>query len=72
MMRTDRVGEEKASDPKMAIIETTLYDLIEAISEEIGPGEDHLLAQTVRHLIDTGKLKFINATENFTSVYGPT
>ena len=58
--KADLFQERKSGYLRRAIIETTLYDLIGAISEDIEPGEDHLLAQTVRHLIDTGRLKFIN------------
>ena len=39
-------------------IHTTLYDLIAAISEEVAPGEDHLVTATVVHLINSGQVKF--------------
>ena len=53
---------------KTTSIETTLYDLIEAISEEIKTGEDHLIAQTVFHLINSGRLKFIDIPKDFKSI----
>jgi hypothetical protein len=40
-------------------IHTTLYDLIEAIGDEISAGEDELLAEAVVHLMETGRLKFV-------------
>ena len=55
-------------DLKTTSIETTLYDLIEAISEEIKTGEDHLIAQTVFHLINSGRLKFIDIPKDFKSI----
>jgi hypothetical protein len=40
------------------IIHTTLYDLIEAISAEVGPQEDHLVTATLVHLINSGRVRF--------------
>jgi len=37
-------------------IETTLYELIEAINEQVQPGEDRLVVETVLDLIDTGQI----------------
>jgi len=34
----------KQADPELSINETTLYELIHAISEEVQPGEDGLVA----------------------------
>ena len=39
-------------------IETTLYELIEAINEQVQPGEDRLVVETVLDLIDTGQITF--------------
>lgn len=39
-------------------INTMLYDLIEAISEEIEPGEDELIVPVVLDLIKSGRLKW--------------
>ena len=39
---------------------TTLRELIEAINEEVPPEKDHLVAQIVLDLLDTGRIKFIN------------
>lgn len=38
---------------------TTLYELIEAISEELLPGEDRLVTEVVLHLLNTEKIKFL-------------
>jgi len=46
--------------PRLATCKTTLYDLIETIDEEVEPGEEWLVAKTVMHLIDTGKVTFVN------------
>ena len=39
-------------------IETTLYELVEAISTEVEPGEDDLIIATVVHLLNSGRVKF--------------
>jgi len=44
--------------PELNTIATTLYELIEAIGEEMRPGEDRLVTETVLHLFDTGQVKF--------------
>ena len=35
----------------------TLEELIKAVSEEVEPGEDQLVAEVVLHLLDTGRIK---------------
>jgi hypothetical protein len=45
-------------------IETTLYDLIEAISDEVEPGEDDLIIATVVHLLNSGRVKFTGDWRN--------
>ena len=47
--------------PAITTIETTLYELIEAVSDEVKSGEDELVAESVLHLLDTGQVKFIRA-----------
>jgi hypothetical protein len=39
---------------------TTLYDLIEAISEQVAPDEDHLVTATLVHLINSGQVRFMD------------
>ncbi len=59
----------KSRHPKMTSIETSLYDLIEAMNEEIRAGEDGLIVQAVVHLVDTGTLKFIGIPKEFNALY---
>jgi hypothetical protein len=40
---------------KTTTVKTTLYDLIDAISSEIHPGEENLISATVFHLLSFGK-----------------
>lgn len=42
--------------PGLTTAKTTLYQLIEAISGEVQPGEDWLVVETVLDLIDTGQI----------------
>ena len=39
-------------------IETTLYELIEAINDQVQPGEDRLVVETVLDLIESGQITF--------------
>ena len=45
----------------LTTFKTTLYELIEAIAEEIKPEEERLVTETVLHLFETGKVKFSGA-----------
>jgi hypothetical protein len=44
----------------LATIPTTLRELIEAIEKEVEPKEDHLVGEVVLHLLDTGRIRFLN------------
>jgi len=48
----------EATLPRVTTIKTTLYELIEAIDEEVEPGEEWLVAKTVLHLLNTGQAIF--------------
>ncbi len=48
------------TQPEGATITTTLGELIGAINEEIEPEEDRLVAQVVLHLLESGRIKFLN------------
>jgi hypothetical protein len=48
--------------PEWVTILTTLGSLIEAIEEELEPQEDHLATEVVLHLLETGRIRFLNAT----------
>jgi hypothetical protein len=45
--------------PQSITIHTTLYDLIEAVAAEVGPGEEALVTATARHLLRPHKARFI-------------
>lgn len=49
----------KSTFPDPNDMNTNLYDLIEAIGDEIGVGEEILIAQTILHMIKTGRMRFI-------------
>jgi hypothetical protein len=42
--------------PKTITTKTTLYRLIEAVQEEVPPGEDALVVAVVSHLLSTGRI----------------
>ena len=54
-----------SDNKRSTTIKTTLYDLMTAISEEVQPGEERLITETVLHLLDTGHIKFNPALERF-------
>lgn len=41
-------------------VATTLYDLMEAIQEEVQPGEEALVPHIVRRLMDRGRITFLD------------
>jgi hypothetical protein len=49
-------------------ITTTLYDLVEVISAEVGPNEDHLVTAAVMHLINSSRARFIGSRKTLTVV----
>ena len=51
-------------------IQTTLHDLIEAISEEVETGEDRLVAEIVLDMLEAGRIKFSNPMGKLT-ILGP-
>ena len=60
---TQTISTAKPAHWKSTIIKTTLCELIEAINEELQPGEEHLVSTIVLHLLDTGKIKFTGDPE---------
>jgi predicted DNA-binding protein len=40
-------------------IRTTLYNLVEAINEELEPGEDWMISAALVDLVRTGRLRFL-------------
>jgi hypothetical protein len=49
-----------------AHITTTLYDLGEAISAEVGPDEEHLVTAAVMHLINSSRARFVGSRKTLT------
>lgn len=52
------------ADAEPTTIETTLYELIAAISAEAGPEEDDLILATVVHLVNSGQVRFTGDWKN--------
>lgn len=48
------------TNAELTTITTTLRDLIGAIQEEVEPEEDHLIAEVVLDLVETGRIRFLN------------
>jgi hypothetical protein len=46
-------------NPAKKRINTNLYELISAIYDEVGAGEEMLIPQTVINMIESGRLKFV-------------
>ena len=41
---------------RSACLKTTLYELIEAVNEEIKPGEEHLVSSIVDHMLFAARM----------------
>jgi hypothetical protein len=54
-------GRRQSTHPQGATIQTTLYDLVGAISEKIPPEKDFMISGIVTHLLTKGKAKFVAA-----------
>ncbi len=48
---TQDFTRQESVDPRLTIIQTTLYDLVEAVSEQVQPEQEQLVAIVVSHLI---------------------
>jgi len=55
----------KPEDLRSISVKTTLYDLIETIGDEVDPGEYHLISKIVRHLFESGIVRFEKGTAFF-------
>jgi len=53
----------KGSIPAGNLIFTTLYDLIAAVSDAAGPGEDALVVATVSSLLESGNVECVERAE---------
>lgn len=54
------VTTSESAEPGFTTIETTLYDLVEVLNEEVGSEEDHLVSEIVLDLLDRGRIRFLN------------
>jgi hypothetical protein len=59
------LAEAETEFQEATTVQTTLYDLIDAIRSVIHPGEEHLISSTVFHLLSFGKIKIINELKEF-------
>jgi hypothetical protein len=50
------VGRGRRGEARPLLLSITLYDLITAIKDVVGPEDDRLVAATVRHLLRSGRL----------------
>ena len=52
------VNESSSAFP----IGATLYDLVEAVQDEVEPNEDRIVTEVVAHLLATGQVRFIRVS----------
>jgi hypothetical protein len=45
-------------------VRTTLYELVKAVSEEVSPKENCLVAGIVLHMLATRRIRFVGDLEN--------
>ena len=53
------------SAPSSLPLQTTLYDLIAALSADVGPDEDDVLTATVIHLLQTHRVMYTCGTARY-------
>jgi hypothetical protein len=51
---------DKASDHGCAKVQTTLYDLIQAMQDTVGVDEEHLVVPAVVQLLQSGRIRFLD------------
>ena len=59
-MTAPAIYSTRQPETEPAVIQTTLFNLIEAIGEEVQPEEDRLLVNTVVHILESCKARFIS------------
>ena len=52
---------EEPVHPEFITVHTTLYELIEVISKEVGPAEDRLVPEIVSDLFDRGLIRLTDS-----------
>ena len=59
-LTTKNFSPFKRRHPQSTVVKTTLYELIDAISDEVLPGEEKLVVEVVVNIFNTEKVKFTN------------
>ena len=59
-LTTNNFSPLKRRYPQSIVVRSTLYELIDVISNEVLPGEEKLIGEVVRHMFNTRKVKFTN------------
>ena len=59
-LTTKNFSPLKRRYPQSTVVKTTLYELIDAISDEVLPGEEKLVGEVVVNMFNTEKVKFTN------------
>ena len=57
-LTTKNFSPFKRRYPQSTVVKTTLYKLIDAISDEVLPGEEKLVVEVVLNMFNTEKVKF--------------
>ena len=50
--------QRKRRNSYLDLVETTLYELIEAVGDELEPGEEDFLTVVVLHMLRAGRIEF--------------
>jgi hypothetical protein len=53
----------KKAGTEFNTLQSTLFDLIAAINEDVLPGEDWLVTEAVIELFETGRVQFVPAVD---------
>jgi len=59
-LATKNFSPFKIEYSQSTVVKTTLYELIDAISDDLLPGEEKLVGEVVVNMFNTGKIKFTN------------
>lgn len=59
-LATKNFSPFKIEYSQSTVVNTTLYELIDAISDDLLPGEEKLVGEVVVNMFNTGKIKFTN------------
>lgn len=62
---TQSMPTGETQPPERVAITTTLFDLIAALNEEVGPGEEDRVTAAVVHLCTSGRLQFLGTLTNY-------